>query len=421
METLTAASLEAVHEYAQGMNFLSSGKPEEARQSFSKAVDLDQNFGLAYAGLAVASRNLGRRRDAVNYVKLAVSHIDRMTERERYRTRGTYYIQIDDHQKCVDEFSALVARYPADSMAHNNLALCATFLRNMPKAVEEMRRALEILPSHAMFRNNLGLYLSYGGDFQAGEKDARAAQQLNPLYVKAYVALAFAQLGQGQFSQAADTYRALEKVKASGAASWAVAGLGDLALYEGRFSEAAKIFEEGAAADVASKNPDRAAAKFVMLAYAQLLRGQKGPALAAAESALANSQTAKIRFLAARVLVAADEAARARKLAASLGSELAPEPQAYAKLIEGDALLKEGNAGQAVKAFTEANALLDTWLGRFDLGRAYLEAGAFPQADSEFDRCLKRRGEALALFWMKCLLTATCRRSTITWDAPGKG
>jgi len=41
---------------------------------------------------------------------------------------------------------------------------------------------------------------------------------------------------------------------------------------------------------------------------------------------------------------------------------------------------------------------LDTWIGRFELGRAYLEAGAFTEADSEFDRCIKRRGETLALF-----------------------
>jgi eukaryotic-like serine/threonine-protein kinase len=47
---------------------------------------------------------------------------------------------------------------------------------------------------------------------------------------------------------------------------------------------------------------------------------------------------------------------------------------------------------------TEANTLLDTWIGRFDLGRAYLEAGQLIQADSEFDRCIKRRGEALSLF-----------------------
>ncbi len=36
-------------------------------------------------------------------------------------------------------------------------------------------------------------------------------------------------------------------------------------------------------------------------------------------------------------------------------------------------------------------------MGHFDLGRAYLEARQFTQADSEFDRCLKRRGEALPL------------------------
>ena len=48
--------------------------------------------------------------------------------------------------------------------------------------------------------------------------------------------------------------------------------------------------------------------------------------------------------------------------------------------------------------FTEAKDLIDFWVGRFDLGRAYLEAGAFAEADSEFDRCLKRRGEALELF-----------------------
>jgi hypothetical protein len=46
---------------------------------------------------------------------------------------------------------------------------------------------------------------------------------------------------------------------------------------------------------------------------------------------------------------------------------------------------------------TQANALLDTWLGHFDLGRAYLAAEQFAQADSEFERCLKRRGEALQL------------------------
>ncbi len=67
-------------------------------------------------------------------------------------------------------------------------------------------------------------------------------------------------------------------------------------------------------------------------------------------------------------------------------------------MILGEAALKEHNPKQAIQLFTEAKDLIDTWIGRFDLGRAYLEAGAFAEADSEFDRCLKRRGEALELF-----------------------
>jgi hypothetical protein len=41
--------------------------------------------------------------------------------------------------------------------------------------------------------------------------------------------------------------------------------------------------------------------------------------------------------------------------------------------------------------------VLETWMGRYDLGRAYLEAGLNVEADSEFDLCLKWRGEAMEL------------------------
>ena len=81
-----------------------------------------------------------------------------------------------------------------------------------------------------------------------------------------------------------------------------------------------------------------------------------------------------------------------------LAAELQTEPQAHAKIVEGEIALKGGDARQAIKLLTEANTLLDTWIGHFILGRAYLEAKAYGQADSEFERCIKRRGEALSLF-----------------------
>jgi eukaryotic-like serine/threonine-protein kinase len=85
-------------------------------------------------------------------------------------------------------------------------------------------------------------------------------------------------------------------------------------------------------------------------------------------------------------------------VAAGLAKEIQAEPNAHAKIIEGDIALKRGDAPHAITLLTEANTLLNTWIVRFDLGRAYLEASQFIQADSEFDRCIKHRGEASSLF-----------------------
>jgi tetratricopeptide (TPR) repeat protein len=394
MDTLTAASLEAVHEYAAAVDLLSQGKLEESLKHFSQAVDLDADFGLAYAGMAVASHNLGRGQDAEKYIKQAITKIDHMTERERYRTRGFLYLQIGDEQKCVDEYSALLNRYPADTGALNNIALCSSHLRKMPMAVEHMRRVLAIWPKRALYHVNLSVYSAYAGDFPTAAKEAAVALQLNPSYGLGFQAQALASLAQEQVSGAAEAYHNLEKIRASDAAT----GLADVAVYEGRYREAVDILQKGAAADTATGRRDDAADKFAALAYAQLLREQKGPALEAVNRALSFSQSPKTRFVAGRVFVALGEAVKAKEIADGLAKELQIEPQAYGELLAGEAALKNGDGRGAVQSFTKANGLLDTWIGRFDLGRAYLELGAFVEADSEFDRCLKRRGEALALF-----------------------
>jgi tetratricopeptide (TPR) repeat protein len=394
MDTLSATSLEVVRDYAAAMDALSNSRFDEALRVFSRTVTEDPKFGLGYAGMAVASRNLDKQQDALKYMQEAVRHLDGMTERERYRTRGLSFEWSSDYQACIKEFGDLIARYSADAMARNNLAVCLTHMREWPKAIDEMRQAIRILPKRALYRENLALYAAYSSDFQTAEQEAQAIEKPG---LFGLLPLAFARLLQGQVPQAAETYRSLATIDQQGA-SYAASGVGDLALYQGRFSDAERILAEGAAEDVASMNPDRAAAKFAALGYVRVLRGRKGPAIAAAQSALANSQAVKIKFLAARVFVEAGDMAKARGLASDLAAKLQEEPQAYAKIIEGEAALKSGDARQAIKSLTEANTLLDTWMGHFDLGRAYLQAKAFTQADSEFDRCIKRRGETLALF-----------------------
>ena len=394
MASLSAPSLEVVRLYALSQDAMSNARFEEARQHLLAAVALDPKFGIGYQNLAVASRNLRNLQDAQKYINEALRFLDGMTERERYSTRGMFYRLNSDYPKCVQEYGELITRFSADVMARNQLALCSSNLRDLRRAVDEMTKVVQILPNRTLFRDNLALYSNYAGDFQAAEQHALKVTGPD---VYAMLAVAFSKLGQGQPLHAMETYRKMEAVNAQGA-SVAASGLGDLASYEGRFVDAARILEEGAAREAAAKSLDSAATKYVALANAHLSRGDARAAAAAADRAVANGSAVKIRFSAARTYVETGQLAKAQPLIKSLASELTAEPQAYAKLVEGNIARTKGDLREAIRLMTEANSLFNTWIGHFDLGRAYLEAGQFAQADSEFDACLKRRGEALSLF-----------------------
>jgi tetratricopeptide (TPR) repeat protein/tRNA A-37 threonylcarbamoyl transferase component Bud32 len=395
MASLSATSFDVVRLYAAAMQASAAGQSEEARSNALRAVEVDPNFGIGYVILANQSANLGRSEDERKYIELALQHLDGMTERERYHARGSSYLATNDYQQCVKEYTDAITKYPADIAGHNQLALCLSHLRQFPRAVQVMQEVVKILPNQPVFRINLSLYSSYAGDFKTAEQEARAVDTPN---VYALLGLAFAQLGQGQLSQARSTYETLARVSRRGL-SIAAAGLGDLAALEGRFSDAVRLLREAVPGDLAEGDLDAAAAKLTAVASAELARGRPAAAVEAAEEALMHSTDVRTRFLAARTFAEAGDGTRAKPLVDSLANELYDEPRAYAKIVDGVLALKGGDARRATIALREANQLFDTWIGQFDLGRASLAAGLFPQADSAFDACLNaRRGEALAVF-----------------------
>lgn len=393
----TAASLEAVHQDALGVDEQFAGKFQEAFDSFQKAAELDPKFARAYTGMAAMANNLGRPADAVKYMKLAMANVDRMTERERYRNQGLFYLTTGDWQNCVQQYTVLVTHYPADRVGQNNLANCYTQLRNGPKALEASQHAVEITPRGAGQRLNLAFISAFVGDFSGSEKQARAALEISPKAAQGYLVLAESQLGQGQLQQAAESYHTLATFGALGA-STAADGLADLAAYQGNYAEAARILTQGAAADVAGKMEENAARKYATLANIEQWQGHTAAAEAEIGKALGKTPSLQIQFLAARIYLDAGDLVKAQKIASSLAAQTSSEPQAYGKIIAGMIALKHKDTREAVNQITAANNLLNTWIGGFELGRAELEAGAFKEADSAFEQCVKRRGEAIELF-----------------------
>jgi tetratricopeptide (TPR) repeat protein len=396
-ETFSAGSLEAAHAYAVGQDFQLAAKWDDALKAYAKAVELDPNLGRAYSGTAAIYAALGKREEAKKYYGLAMSHIDRMTDREKYRTRSGYYLLMRDQSKAMEELTALVTQYPADTAGHANLALAYFLGRDMKKALEEQKRALVVSPHSVLQRNNYSMYALYDGDFDTALKEAQSILQENPKFDQALRTSALAELGLGHNAESQAYYEKLRDVSPYGA-SIAATGLADVAQYEGKLADAVNILQKAIADDLTSKDAESAADRTATLALVQLTLGKMQEALASAAKASANSKDPGVIYRAAQVYIAAGQDAKALQLVAPLSQRLQTEPQVYAKLIAGEAQLKKGNARDALNTLQEAQKLADTWLGHFDMGRAYLDAGAFTEASSEFDICVKRRGEATSVF-----------------------
>jgi len=396
-ETYTAASLQAAHEYAVAQSLQQEGKWTEAIETYRHATELDPEMGRAYAGLAAMYANLGQKQQAEKSYRLAMAHIDRMTDREKYRTRSGYYLLMKNPLKVIDELSVLVEQYPADTAGRANLAFARFQQRDMGKALEEQRRVLTLLPHSVSQRSNLSLYALYAGDFDTAATEAGRVLLENPMFEAGARTLALAKLAGGHIEEAKQEYAKLAAMSPRGA-SMAASGVADLALYEGRLSDAMGLLEKSIAMDLAAKDPDSVINSQAWLALTQVALNRPAEASGTAAKAAAGSKDEGVLYRAAQVYLAAGQEGRAMELASSLAIRFETDPQVYAKLIAGEVQLKRGKPREALTAFQEAQKLSDTWLGRLDLGRAYLDAGAFTEASSEFDVCLNRRGEATSVF-----------------------
>jgi serine/threonine protein kinase/tetratricopeptide (TPR) repeat protein len=396
-ETFTTSSLEAMGSYAEAQDLDAHGKEKDAIDAYLRAIDHDPNFGRAYAGLAVVYYAQGEWQLAEKYYKEALDRIDQMTDREKHRTRGGYYLFKQNYKRAIEEYSALVQQNPKDMAGYTNLAFAYFISYKMADAFQIGLRAVELDPENLDYRYNQSWYALAYGDFERATLEARKTLEIDPAYAKAFIVLALVELAQGRPDGAAKQYQQVEALGAFGA-SLAAAGLADLAIYEGRLEDAIPILKKGISADLENKSSYLAALKLTMLAQTYLQQGKKAQATETADHAVKTHKREEILFAAARIYLEGDAEDKARNIAGDLSKRVQDIHLAYAKLIGGYLSLKRGDTANALKCFDEAQTLVDTWLGRFALGRAYLEAGAFTEAYSEFEKCEKRQGEAMSVF-----------------------
>jgi tetratricopeptide (TPR) repeat protein len=398
-ETSTTTSLEALNAYNRAQELFAEGKQEEAIAEYERAIEEDPEYGRAYSGLGVIYLFYrGDHEKGKEYIRQALTHIETMTEREKYRTRCIWYGLTKDYQKIIEESIALLEKFPADSAAHGNLSYAYFMLRDMSKAAEHGEIMADIYPNNVGARFNLSCYALGAGDFESAKREANKTLEFDPNYELAYINLALSELGLEQSALASKAYEQLKTLSSYGS-SLGTMGLADIALYEGRLESAREILKQGIEFDLKNNMPNLAAEKMVMLAHTHLILGENDLALQLADQAYAERKEIFVKVPVSLIYLELGRVDQAVSIASELDKQLESEPRAYAKIIEGEIIKKQGDIHKAIELFNESLQLFDTWLVHLSLGKAYIDAEAFTKAHSEFEICLRRRGEATSVYF----------------------
>jgi tetratricopeptide (TPR) repeat protein len=400
-ETFTAASLDAMREYARGQAQLNAGNYQDALAAYDAALKYDPQLGRAYASIGTIYVNLKQTGKADANFKQALKLLDRMTPRERYRTQAGYFLGVAGNTgKAIENFEALIKEFPADDVAYGNLALAYLRAMNVQKAKEVAAKGLELYPQNLLQRTNYAAYALYAADFDTAIKEGETVLKANPKYEFPYLPIALAYAATGRLPEAEATYGRLRNLSPTGA-SLAVLGLADLDLFRGLPGPAIAKLREGIAADEKAENPGEMAIKEVALAEALLATGRKAQAAATAKRALQHGRAVNVQVPAALVLIDAGDTAGALAVAKDLENRLQNETTGYARLIQGVVALSRNDLLAATEALGEAVKRHDSWLARYYRGLAYFASDDHvAEAAEEWERCYVRRGESADLFFL---------------------
>jgi tetratricopeptide (TPR) repeat protein len=139
-------------------------------------------------------------------------------------------------------YRAAIARAPADRWLHLNYGVFLEERRYVPAAAVEFRRALELLPGNYVASDQLASALAQLGEFDAAIAQCRDLLRRMPYHPPVYMTMAYALAQSGSFEESIAAYQQAIRLHPAYARD-AYTNIGAIRLREGRFEQAAAIFQ----------------------------------------------------------------------------------------------------------------------------------------------------------------------------------
>ena len=398
---VTTQSLDALQLYSQAADLIAQGKPDDAPPLLRTALDLDPQFAMAHLRLGeYYGWIVGKNPQALAELTLAFQLRHNVSERERLLIEAAYFETRENYDRAGQSLRSLVGLYPDDPDTHYQLARQYYNLNQLPAAIAELRRALQLNPDSPPIHGRLAFCLTRNNQPQQAllAVDLARRRGLSSPYLPWSAGLAH--LALDDIARAREQFflltRGSETERELGHYYLAIADL-----YQGKLQSAVQSLTTGVNTAPASSRTlhllDRG-----LLGHIFLLQANSPAASRMAEQILASPpsalQTSDLTD-AGLLFAEAGNLSRARYVLHRLDLVRRETPTAWNHScfygLEGAIALAAGHPAQAVVS-------LQVGISRYphpelfrNLARAYEQQQDWPRAVEQWQLFLARRGEVL--------------------------
>lgn len=414
LDRVTTPSLEALYKYSQAMRALDvEGNQQKGITLLEEAIAADSMFAMACLALGMHLYGTEQER-AIDALTKAFENRDRLTDRERYLTMGTYYeLAHYDVEKAIAAYETLIDNYPTDNRGLLGLAHMYMEFRDWERAEELLRRGAAADSTTAVCYPCLIGTLITLGKYDDAESVLQSFATNVPNNPSVWFARANLAAARGDYEGAAASLLELREVRSGSLGLRAATGerLAVLSAKQGKLAAGERYLREAMAANQERNMPAEYLESASALAGLHInVRGDADRGLQEIDAALQLYPLEDIAPLdrpytwLGPLFADAGRPERARALMSEYEADVPPElrrwQQAWIDGTLGLAALAEGDTDEAIarlRSFDERSGSCHM-CALPDLGRAYDAAGQADSAIAVYERYVNT-GFAIKYLW----------------------
>jgi eukaryotic-like serine/threonine-protein kinase len=154
------SSLAAFSSYSSGLVTRKEHGDTLSVPFFTRAIEIDPHFALAYAALAGIYQNLKQPSKAIDCATRAYAERARGNERQRLQITAAYFLATGQIEKELQTYQRWQAVYPLDPVPRNDLGNDYAALGRLEESLREYSAAFNMSPSVLGYTNVGGMYIS---------------------------------------------------------------------------------------------------------------------------------------------------------------------------------------------------------------------------------------------------------------------